>query len=164
VSWHTEKPTVIEPRSALEIASSQLQWYRRRKTRNRIGARLVELSALGISLLVAIAGALAWDSLVPAVAGAVLVLLAGIREVFNWREGWLAFVAAEAELERAIDYYHAGIPPYDGADRDERLIRRTWEVRTTETSEWRSRQVARTPEPDALGRDAVPDGQDGGQA
>lgn len=154
----------MEPRSALEIASRQLHWYRTRKTRNRIGARLVELCALGISLLVAIAGALAWDSLVPAVAGAVLVLLAGVREVFNWREGWLAFVAAEAELERAIDFYHARIPPYDGGDRDQQLIRRTWEVRMTETSEWRSRQVARTPEPDAPGRDAVPDEPDGGQA
>ena len=130
---------------ALGIAQDQLDWYRTHKTQARWGHYGIELLAVALSFLVAIAGILGWDPAVAAVAGSILVVLAVIRSLFQRRESWIAWAAAEAALANAIDFYVTKIEPYDGSDRDRQLVRRVWEVRSSETEAWKSRVSSPTP-------------------
>lgn len=132
--------------SALGIAQKQLQWYKANKTRARLAYYGIELLAIALSSLVAIAGTLGWGAAVPAVAGSLLVALAAIRTLFQRRESWIAWAASEAALEHAIDFYVAKLEPYDGPDGDRQLVRRVWEVRNNETEAWKSR-VSSPPPP-----------------
>jgi hypothetical protein len=128
--------------SAVENANRQLVWYRSNARRARIGYYTLELVALGVSFAVAAIGIFSWDATLAAMAGAVLVLIAGVRAIFQWREGWVASVMAQTELETAIDFYEQGMSPFDGNDRDQQLTRRVWEIRNRETAAWQSRRQA----------------------
>jgi Protein of unknown function (DUF4231) len=139
--------------SALVIATRQLAWYGTHKTRARWSHYAGELAAVALSFLAAIAGILGWDPAVPAVAGSLLVVLALLRGLFQSRESWIAWAMAQAELQKAIDYYATKIEPYDGPDRDRQLVRRVWEVRNGETEAWKSRKSSPpTPTPEELQR------------
>ena len=133
--------------SALTVARKQLDWYRTHKTRARISHYALELVALALSVVVTIAGILGSDPAVPAIAGAALVVLATLRGLFESRQSWIAWAGAEAELEKAIDYYASENEPYDGPDRDKQLVRRVWEVRTSETEAWQARKSSPPPPP-----------------
>jgi uncharacterized protein DUF4231 len=130
----------VTDESALDIATRQLAWCRANAKSGRLGYDGLELLVLGVSLLVTVAGTLAWDAAVPAIVGAVLVLLAGVRAIFQWRERWVGSAMAQTGLATAIDFYNQRLSPYDGVDRDEQLIRRACEIRIRETAAWESRR------------------------
>lgn len=138
--WRIGETPDMSRDSAVEIAGEQLKWYRSHKTKARWGHYLLELVAVALSFLVTIAGILRWDAKVAAIAGGILVLLAGLRAEFQLRENWIGWNAAEAEVQKAMDYYGTEIEPYDGPDRDQQLVRRVWEVRMSETQAWKSRK------------------------
>jgi Protein of unknown function (DUF4231) len=130
--------------SALDIAKKERDWYRVHKTSARLSHYGLELAALALSFLVTLAGILEWNLAGPAVAGAAVAVIAGLRGLFGSQESWIAFAAAEADVDRAIDYYNMNDAPYVGPDRDKRLVRQVHQIRSSETTAWKSRKSQST--------------------
>jgi Protein of unknown function (DUF4231) len=76
------------------------------------------------------------DRRVPAVLGAFVVVLTGLRCIFRWRDSWTRFTEAYLQLETARQLYLARAGIYAADDRNTKLVQRVGEVRTTETLGW----------------------------
>jgi len=129
-----------EPSYALSVADNSYQWYSKAARRSR---RLHRLSA-GILQVVAAAipvAAVLWrhNATVPAVLGALVVIITGFRSTFTWQENYLRFSAAREAIEAERRRYLTGAPPYaDEESRDRNLVNRVTRIENSEMSVWQS--------------------------
>ncbi len=75
--------------------------------------------------------------MVPAVLGAAIVVLSGVRSTFNWQENYIRFSAAREAVEALRRLYRIGAAPYDDvATRDEVLASQVTEIEQQEMAGW----------------------------
>ena len=141
----SEQPPVTL--SALDELDRSYEWYRRHAKQSRIIYQVGELALLTTGALIPVSTTLTDDQTLPALLGALVVVLTGIRRIFSSHENWQRFIDASLALasERAL-YVH-GLRPYvDAGSRDEQLIRRVREIETQETAGWRTLRQQRAAE------------------
>ena len=133
--------------SALDELDRSYDWYRRHAKQSRLVYQLGELALLTTGALIPVSTTLTDDQTVPALLGALVVVLTGIRRIFSSHENWQRFIDASLALatERAL-YVHGFTPYADAGTRDERLLRRVREVETQETAGWRTLRQQRAAE------------------
>lgn len=137
----TESPHVSEeasgsPPSPIETVDKSYRWYATHAWRGRVGYWGSESALLVVAASIPAAAAFTSDRRVPALLGAVVVVLTGLRPIFRWREDWLRFTQACNQLLTERDLYTARADEYAGDDRDVRLIRRIRDIETAETAGW----------------------------
>ena len=126
----------------LVYARQERDWYAKHAPLARIGHQLLEIVVIALGASVPVAVALDADVGVTAVLGAAVVVAAGVRSVFRWQENWIGFIDAQIQLDDEIALYAFGDPPYDGADRGERLARAVQAIKRQETERWQARRSA----------------------
>jgi hypothetical protein len=123
--------------SAIALADSFFDWYRRHARSARVAAHSIEFALLLAGALVPLSVIASDSELWPALLGAVIVVLTGMRRVYHHDVNWRRFTDACVEIETARRFYVQQIEPYDDpARRDERLIRRIREIESQETASW----------------------------
>ncbi|WP_213454862.1 DUF4231 domain-containing protein [Rhizomonospora bruguierae] len=127
---------------ALSTATDLRDWYARQAGRARLGHRVTELGVIVLGAAVPLAAALRLGGAVAAVLGAGIVVLTGIRGLYQWHENWLAFTRVRLALETELALFAVGAAPYDGPDRAVLLVRAAEAVKSADTKQWGSRRRA----------------------
>lgn len=123
---------------ALDLANKSYDWYRYAAIRSRRYFRLSEtillLTAASIPVMAALRPG---DARIPAVMGAIVVILTGLRSLFHWPEDYLRFSQAREAVEAERRRYHTGAAPYDeSAKRDMVLAANITRIEQQEMSAW----------------------------
>jgi Protein of unknown function (DUF4231) len=126
--------------TALDEARGSFAWYERNAKISRLRYQISEVVLVCVAAAVPIAGILTpSDARLPAVLGAVVVALTGLRAIFHWRDNWMRFSLASGAIKAEVRLYQLGADPYsDPASRDAVLVRNINSVEHSETSGWMS--------------------------
>jgi len=115
-----------------------MAWYARYAARARDRYRILEIALLIVGASISVA-ALAWpgNGVPAAVLGGIVVILTGLRQIFDWQENYVRFTWACQALTQARRRYEIGEQPYDDpALRDRKLMEVVNTVEAQETQGW----------------------------
>ena len=143
----TKQPEVMMERAGTDredasyaalLADESYSWYRnaaiRSRRRHRISATLLQALAAAIPVSAAISPR---NAVVPAVLGAAIVVLSGLRTTFNWQENYLRFSSAREAVEAQRRLYRLGAAPYDDPNtRDRTLAEHVTAIEQDEMASW----------------------------
>ncbi|HZN71959.1 MAG TPA: DUF4231 domain-containing protein [Micromonosporaceae bacterium] len=123
---------------ATSIADRSYEWYKRAAIRSRRSYKLSETAVLLVAASIPASVAIYRENtLVPAVLGAAVVVLTGLRSVFHWQENYLRFSGAREAVESQRRLYLTGAEPYaDPATRDQVLVAEISRIERDEMSGW----------------------------
>ncbi|WP_244313340.1 DUF4231 domain-containing protein [Streptomyces zinciresistens] len=132
------------------MANGSYDWYRTAAMKARRAFRLSETLLLLASAAIPVTAALtATNAEIPAVLGAVVVVITGLRSVFHWQEDYVRFSEAREAVEAERRLYHTGARPYaDRETRDQALAASVTRIEQREMGTWT--QLA-TPRADTTG-------------
>lgn len=133
---------------AMNLANESFDWYRGAAFRSRKSHRISECVLLVVSAAVPAAAAISPHSAIaPAILGALVVVLSGLRAVFHWQDNYLRFSGAREAIEAERRLYHTGARPYeDSATRDQHLAAAVSRIEQEEMAGW-TRVAAERPKP-----------------
>jgi hypothetical protein len=101
---------------AIWLADASHDWYRTAAIRSRRSYRVSETAILVVSAAVPLAGAIEpRNAVIPAILGAVVVILSGMRAIFHWQENYLRFSNTRELIEAERRLYRTSCAPYDDA-------------------------------------------------
>lgn len=127
-----------DPGYAMGIANGSYTWYRSAAIRSRRMFRVSETAVLIVSAAIPASAAIApHNAIAPAVLGALVVVLSGLRAIFHWQDNHLRFSGAREAVEAERRLYHTGAPPYeDPATRDQTLAAAVSRIEQAEMGGW----------------------------
>lgn len=130
--------STAETNYAMNIANGSYEWYKAHAIRSRRAYRISETSVLIISAAIpATAAAVPHNALVPAILGAVVVVISGLRAVFHWQDNYLRFSGAREAVEAERRLYWTGAEPYgNAATRDQVLAAAVSRIEQEEMGGW----------------------------
>lgn len=134
----TEAPQAAAADYALGLANNSYQWYQGAAIRSRRFHRLSETVLLVVSAAIPASAAIApGNSVIPAVLGSLVVVLAGLRAIFHWQDNYLRFSGAREAIEGERRLYITQAPPYDHpATRDQTLAAMVSKIERDEMAGW----------------------------
>lgn len=123
---------------ARDVADKSYDWYKKAAIRSRRAHRTsaiaIQVVAASIPVSVALAPS---EPTIPAVLGAVIVLLSSVRSIFNWHEDYLRFSSSREAVEQERRRYRLRVKPYeDPVTRSGLLAERISEIERNEMSGW----------------------------
>ncbi len=127
-----------EPSYAMTIANGSYGWYRDAAIRSRRMYRVSETTVLIVSAAIPASAAIApHNAITPAVLGALVVILSGLRAIFHWQDNYLRFSSAREAVEAERRSYNTGSAPYeDPATRDQVLAATISRIEQAEMGGW----------------------------
>lgn len=127
-----------DPTYAMTIANGSYDWYRTRAIRSRTYFRISESSLLIISAAVPATAAIEpHNAIPPAILGAIVVILSGLRGVFHWQDNYLRYSGAREAVEAERRLYRTGAKPYDDlGTRDQVLAASVSRIEQAEMGGW----------------------------
>lgn len=130
--------SVPESAYAIKLADDSYDWYLRAAIKARRYYRLSETLQLVISAAIPVAAVLSpGNATAPAVLGAVLVVLTGLRSVFHWHDDYLRFSSAREAVEAERRRYLTDAEPYrDPHTKDATLITAITRIERQEMDVW----------------------------
>jgi hypothetical protein len=134
----TNPGDVAGPDYAKAIAGESYDWYRRAATSARRSYRLSEILFLVLSTAIPMSAVLSpKNATVPAVFGAVLVILAGLRSVYHWYENYVRFSCAREAVNAELRLYLTSSEPYDDVStKDQVLVAAVTRIEQQEMGQW----------------------------
>lgn len=132
---------------ALDVADGSYGWYVTASIRSRRADRRSEVATVVLSAAIPLAAVLCPGAVwLPALLGSCLVVLAGTRAMFHWRENYLRFSRAREAVEAIRRDFHTWSPPYDEAEtRERRLVEAVTRVEQNEMRQWTRLARSRRP-------------------
>ena len=133
------------PDYAMDIADESFNWYKGHAIRSRALYRVSETSLLAISASIPVTAAvMPNDATIPAILGASVAIIAGLRSVFHWQDNYLRFSEAREAVEAERRLYRTGAKPYeDPSTRDQILVSTITRIEHDEMSGWLKVATAR---------------------
>jgi hypothetical protein len=133
-----ESEAVGEVGYAMGLANDSYDWYRDHAIRSRGAYKISETLLLIVSAAIPTSAAIAPDdAILPAVLGAVVVVLVGLRAVFHWQDNYLRFSGAREAVEAERRLYNTRARPYDdAATRDQILAAAVSRIEQEEMAGW----------------------------
>lgn len=127
-----------EPGYAMTIANRSYSWYRAAAIRSRTMYRVSETAILIVSAAIPAAAAIApHNAITPAVLGALVVIMSGLRAIFHWQDNHLRFSGAREAVEAERRLYNTGAHPYeDSLTRDQVLAVAISRIEQAEMGGW----------------------------
>jgi hypothetical protein len=108
---------------ALEIANNSYDWYRQAAIKARRYYRISELVQILISTAIPVSAVLDSSNVkLPAILGALIMALTGLRSVFHWHDDYLRFSSAREAVEAERRLYITGGDPYADPDSRARIL------------------------------------------
>lgn len=135
-------------RSAVWAAyKDQFATYSDGAKNNRIAYQVSRVITLVTAAAVTVAAGLSAIPWITASLGALIVVVEGLAQSFQWHVSWIAYrQAAETMRQHGIDFA-GGVEPFDAADIDDRLLRLAQvrrDVALGENGTWARRMRPRT--------------------
>lgn len=122
---------------ALELANSSYEWYRRTAIKARRYHRLTEVLQLVCSAAIPVSAVVVdGNTAIPAVLGAVVVVITGLRSSFHWHDDYLRFNQAREAVEAQRRLFRTGAHPYNSDTREEVLAKAVTEIEQNEMGAW----------------------------
>jgi hypothetical protein len=123
---------------AMGLADQSFDWYKEAAIRSRRLYKTLEVTLLLVSAAIPTSAVLfAENAAVPAVLGAVVVVLTGLRSIYHWQENYIRFSQAREAVEAERRLYRTGAPPYDDdATRDQKLAAAVSKIEQEEMRGW----------------------------
>jgi hypothetical protein len=128
------------PDPALALAVRQMNWFARHRARSRLTYQVNEILILLTTATTTVTAALKVSAPATAILAASTVVLAGLYKVLDSHENWLAFSAAWAELQVAVNDYRMLPAEQRGEETQRALVARVNEINSAETGRWVSRR------------------------
>ncbi|NRQ36300.1 DUF4231 domain-containing protein [Nonomuraea sp. NN258] len=132
---------------ALRVADDSYTWYRGAAIKARRHYRLSEILQLLISAAIPVSAVMnPNDAKAPAILGAILVVLTGLKSIFHWQDDYLRFSAAREAVEAERRLYLTGAEPYaDLSTKDQTLAAAVTRIERQEMEVW-TKIAAKQPE------------------
>jgi hypothetical protein len=126
------------PTYAMTVANNSYEWYRTHAVISRQAFRISEIALLIVSAAIPAAAAVQpHNAIAPAILGAIVVVLTGLRVVFHWQDNYLRFSRAREAVEAERRLYYTGAEPYDEAStRDQVLAASVTRIEQDEMGGW----------------------------
>jgi hypothetical protein len=133
-----EADNVAGANYALTIADESYDWYRLHAIRSRRSYRLSEILFLLFSTAIPVSAVLLpGTAIIPAILGAALVLLTGLRSLFHWHENYVRFSRAREAVNAERRMYLTKAEPYhDSLNRDQILVATITRIEQQEMGQW----------------------------
>lgn len=133
---------------ALNLANESYEWYRSHSIRTRKTYRAVEVGILIVSASIPVSASVSpHNAIVPAILGALTVVLSGARAIFHWHENYLRFSKARESVEQERRLYYTESPPYDDPlTREQVLAQAVSNIEQEEMGNW-IKVAAKRPKP-----------------
>jgi uncharacterized protein DUF4231 len=123
---------------AINLADGSYQWYRTAAIRSRRNHRVWSVASLVFAAAIPVAAAISpKNAIVPAILGAIIVIVTGLRALFHWEENYLRFSGAREAVEAERRLYHTGASPYDHPEtKDQTLAAKITSIEQQEMAGW----------------------------
>jgi hypothetical protein len=134
----TGEPEGAGPKYAVALADESYEWYRTAARRSRRAHRGSATAVLGVAAAIPVA-AVVWptNAVVPAILGAVIVVVSGLRAIFDWHDNYLRFSLAREAVEAQRRRYRTRSAPYDSPQtRDAELVAAITRIEQDEMANW----------------------------
>src|ERR1700744_5956798 len=130
--------TPVNSNYAIEIANGSYEWYKVHAIRSRKAYRLSEASIVAASAAIPTSAAIyPHDIVIPAILGAVVVIISGLRALFHWHDNYLRFSRAREAVEAERRLYHTASVPYnDISTRAQILVSSISRIEQQEMAGW----------------------------
>lgn len=123
-------------------------WYARVGSNQRRGFYLVETLAIVLAALVTLSGALGWNQDWPPTLGAVLLVITGLRQVCQFRDGWISASSAQVDITTEVAMFNAQAGAYREPEAGALLVARVTRIIELETKSFRDRRLEANAEKD----------------
>lgn len=115
----------------------QLTWFEGKSKSAQAAYKRVKVAQLVLAAAVPVVVLLPdVDRVVPAVISAVVVVLEGVQQLFQWQANWLRYRATAEALVRERALYRASAGPYRNGLGEELLAERVEDLLLRENREW----------------------------
>jgi uncharacterized protein DUF4231 len=105
------------------LADASYEWYRTHAVRSRRNFKISETVLIVVAAAVPTSAVLLPDdTTVPAILGAVIVVLTGLRSIFHWQDNFLRFSGAREAVEAERRLYITRAKPYDDDSTKEQVL------------------------------------------
>jgi hypothetical protein len=123
---------------AMRLADESYNWYKIAAIRSRRLYKTLEVAVLVISAAIPTSAVLFADNAsIPAVLGAVVVVLTGLRSIYHWQENYIRFSQAREAVDGERRQYRTDARPYDdAATRDQNLAGAVSRIEQEEMHGW----------------------------
>jgi hypothetical protein len=123
---------------AMSLANESYGWYKTAAIRSRKAYRISEAGVLIISASIPVAATISPRSAIaPAVLGAIVVVVSGLRTLFHWQDNYLRFSRAREAIEAERRLYYIKADPYDDlATRERNLAAAVSRIEQEEMAVW----------------------------
>jgi hypothetical protein len=130
--------TSAQSNYALLLANESYEWYRTAAIRSRRAYRVSETLLLLVASAIPLAAAVLRDNaILPALLGALVVVISGVRSLFNWRDNYIRFSWSREAVERERRKYLTSTEPYTDPDvRDKALAAAITSIESEEMTQW----------------------------
>jgi hypothetical protein len=133
----------------------QLAWYDRKSVAAQQAYKRVKIAQLLLAAAVPVAVAGAVPGVVTALLGALVVVLEGVQQLFQWQTNWVLYRSTCESLKHEKFLYLAGAGPYSGPQPGRVLAERVEGLVSQEHAKWTEGRHQAVTEPDtAPGRAA----------
>jgi Protein of unknown function (DUF4231) len=114
----------------------QLGWYDRKSQSAQRAYKRVKVAQLVLAAGVPVAVASAAPGIVTALLGALVVVLEGVQQLYQWQTNWVLYRSTHESLVHEKYLYLAGAGPYSGVERHRVLAERIEGLVSQEHAKW----------------------------
>jgi Protein of unknown function (DUF4231) len=121
-----------------ERLESQLNWYDNRAVHCQRWYAVLKVLQIVVAAAIPVVAAAGASAAVAGGLGAVVVVLEGFQQLFQFQQNWTRYRSTAEALKREKYLFLAGAEPYTTANRDPLLAARVEALVSAETSSWRA--------------------------
>ena len=126
---------------AWERLEDQLEWYEAKSQHHKRWYQWLKVAQLVIAAAIPVVAAAGASATVAGALGAVVVVLEGLQQLFQFQQNWISYRVTAEALKREKFLYLAGAGPYEGAEQPGALLaRRVERVVSQEYGAWADSQ------------------------
>jgi hypothetical protein len=114
-----ERPAPVPPWQRLD---EQIDWYDRRSASAKRWYLRLKVSQIVIAAAIPVSAAADAPSIVAAVLGALIVVLEGFQQLFQFQQNWISYRATAEALKHEKFLFTSGAGPYSDAVRPDALL------------------------------------------
>ena len=114
----------------------QLAWYDRKSMAAQRAYKRVKIAQLLLAAAVPVAVAAELPGVVTALLGALVVVLEGVQQLYQWQTNWVLYRATNESLKHEKFLYLAGAGPYSGPQPRRVLAERVEGLVSQEHAKW----------------------------
>jgi len=125
----------------------QLAWYDRKSVMAQRWYKALRVLQLVLSVSIPVVVGFGAPGTVAAVLGALIAVVEGIQQLFQFHEHWIGYRSTAEALKQNKYLYLSRARPYSGHERDRILAERVEALISRENTQWTTTQPKDEPEP-----------------